>query len=112
MRIELATLESGKGIFAHAYEPGALVLEDERVKLVEAPAISGAVRQKGNRGGRIRQYFHSVMCNHMARPIHFYREETLQQVRRINACRARTCLVTVWVKAASAASADEGGGSG
>ena len=49
MRIELATLEGGKGIFAHAYEPAALVLEDERVTLVRAPTVSGKVRQKANR---------------------------------------------------------------
>ena len=49
MRIELASLEGGKGSFAQAYAPGELVLEDERVSLVEAPAVSGEIRQKGNR---------------------------------------------------------------
>ena len=49
MRIELASLESGKGAFAHAYAPGDLVLDDERVSLPGAPAVSGDIRQKGRR---------------------------------------------------------------
>ena len=49
MRIELASLESGKGAFAHAYELGDIVLKDDRVSLLEAPAVSGGIRQKGNR---------------------------------------------------------------
>ena len=49
MRIELASLEGGKGSFAHTYAPAGLSLEDERVRLVEAPTVSGAIRQKGNR---------------------------------------------------------------
>ena len=56
MRIELANLEGGKGTFAHAYEPGDLALEDERVSLLEPPAVSGGIRQKGSRvhvGGKV-----------------------------------------------------------
>jgi uncharacterized protein len=49
MRIELASLENGKGTFAHAYAPGELVLEDERVRLPGAPTVSGEVRQAGRR---------------------------------------------------------------
>jgi len=49
MRIELATLEGGKGSFAHRYTPGELVLDDERMRLIEPPAVSGHIRQKGNR---------------------------------------------------------------
>jgi DUF177 domain-containing protein len=49
MRIELAGLENGKGTFAHAYAPGELVLEDERVRLLIPPTVSGEFRQKGNR---------------------------------------------------------------
>lgn len=49
MRIELANLEGGKGAFAHAYEPGDIVLEDDRISLLEAPVVSGGIRQKGNR---------------------------------------------------------------
>jgi uncharacterized protein len=49
MRIELASLEGGKGAFAHTYAPDELVLEDDRVRLLEAPAVSGNVRQHGNR---------------------------------------------------------------
>src|SRR6185295_1544647 len=49
MRIELASLESGKGAFAHTYAPDELVLEDERVKLIEPAEVAGKVRQQGRR---------------------------------------------------------------
>ena len=49
MRIELAGLEGGKGAFAHAYAPAELVLEDDRMRLLVAPTISGDIRQKGRR---------------------------------------------------------------
>ena len=49
MRIELATLEQGKRSFAHKYLAGELVFEDDRVSIVEPPAVSGEVRQKGQR---------------------------------------------------------------
>ena len=49
MRIELASLESGKGVFAHKYAPRELALDDERVKLIEPAEVSGKVRQKGSR---------------------------------------------------------------
>ena len=49
MRIELASLEGGKGVFAHTYAPGELALEDERVKLIEPAEVSGKVRLKGSR---------------------------------------------------------------
>ena len=49
MRIELASLESGKGVFAHRYAPDELALEDERVKLIEPADVSGKVRQQGSR---------------------------------------------------------------
>lgn len=46
MQIELASLEGGKGAFAHSYAAGELVLEDERVRLLVPPAVSGNIRQK------------------------------------------------------------------
>lgn len=49
MRIELAGLENGKGTFAHAYAPGELVIEDERVQLLIPPTVSGEIREKGSR---------------------------------------------------------------
>jgi uncharacterized protein len=49
MRIELAGLEGGKGTFAHAYAPGELILEDDRLRLLVAPTVSGEIRQKGRR---------------------------------------------------------------
>ena len=49
MRIELASLENGKRSFAHRYSPGELVLADDRVSILEPPAVSGEIRQKGER---------------------------------------------------------------
>ena len=49
MRIELAGLEGGKGTFAHSYAPGELVLEDDRVRLVSAPTVTGKLFQAGRR---------------------------------------------------------------
>jgi uncharacterized protein len=49
MRIELATLEGGKGVFAHRYAPNELLLEDERLRLLETPVVSGKIRQKKDR---------------------------------------------------------------
>jgi uncharacterized protein len=46
MRIELVSLEGGKGTFAHTYAPDELVLEDDRVRLLVPPAVSGNIRQK------------------------------------------------------------------
>lgn len=49
MRIELASVENGKGSFTHVYAPGELILEDDRVRLLDPPTVSGAVRQAGRR---------------------------------------------------------------
>lgn len=49
MRVELAGLESGRGAFAHAYAPGEIVLEDERLRLIDPPTVSGQLRQEGRR---------------------------------------------------------------
>ena len=49
MRIELSGLESGKGALAYAYAPGELVLEDDRVRLVNPPSVSSQIRQDGRR---------------------------------------------------------------
>lgn len=49
MRIELVGLEGGKGTFANAYAPGELVLEDDRLRLLSPPTVSGQTRQKGRR---------------------------------------------------------------
>ena len=47
MRIELATLENGRGKFSRSYASGELLVEDERVQLLEPPTVSGEVRQTG-----------------------------------------------------------------
>jgi uncharacterized protein len=46
MRIELASLEGTKSEFAHTYEPGELVLVDERIRLVQPPTVSGRILRK------------------------------------------------------------------
>jgi uncharacterized protein len=71
MRIELASLEHGKGAFAHKYSSGEFVLEDDRVSIVEPPAVSGEIRQKGQRlrvagtvSGRVQ-----VECDRCLKPV-------------------------------------------
>lgn len=49
MRIELASLESGKSTFVHSYTDGELVLEDDRLRLLQLPRASGEIRQAGRR---------------------------------------------------------------
>ncbi len=49
MRIELATLEGPKGTFAHSYAEGELVLEDDRLRLVQLPTASGSLRREDRR---------------------------------------------------------------
>ena len=71
MRIELAGLESGKGAFAHAYAPGELVLENDRVRLVAAPTVSGEFLQEGRRvhfSGRLDARM-QVECDRCLKPI-------------------------------------------
>lgn len=48
MRIELARLE-GANQFAHAYAPGELVLQDDRLRLVRLPIVSGEIRRSRGR---------------------------------------------------------------
>ena len=45
--MELASLEGSENNFAHLYEPGELVLSDERVLLVEPPEVSGRIIRPG-----------------------------------------------------------------
>jgi uncharacterized protein len=49
VRIELASLESGKGTFAHAYVEGELVLEEDRLRLAQPPTVSGKIRRADRR---------------------------------------------------------------
>jgi len=49
MQIELASLEGPKAEFAHEYAPGELNLEDEWVRLIVPPSISGQIRRNGGR---------------------------------------------------------------
>lgn len=47
MRIEVEQLEGGAKPFAHLYEPDELILDDERVRLTEAPQVQGRASRKG-----------------------------------------------------------------
>jgi uncharacterized protein len=49
VRIELASLESGKSRFAHTYLEGELVLEEDRLRLVRPPTVQGEVRRADRR---------------------------------------------------------------
>jgi uncharacterized protein len=49
VRIELASLEAGKGTFAHSYAAGELVLQDERLYLLEPPVVAGEIRRADRR---------------------------------------------------------------
>jgi DUF177 domain-containing protein len=71
MRIEIAGLEDGKGAFAHAYAPGELVLEDDRLRLLIAPTVSGNLHQKGRRvhaSGRLAARL-QVECDRCLKPV-------------------------------------------
>jgi uncharacterized protein len=48
VRIELASLEGGKGRLSHQYADGELALEDPRVRLVSPPSIVGRVSLVGS----------------------------------------------------------------
>src|SRR5687768_17024518 len=49
MRVELASLERHGGKFAHNYEPGELDLNEERVRLVAPPRVTGRVQQSDSK---------------------------------------------------------------
>jgi uncharacterized protein len=71
MRIELASLENGKGAFSHAYAVNELSLEDDRVQLLDPPTVSGDVRQSGRRAhvsGRVSGRIH-LECDRCLRPV-------------------------------------------
>jgi len=71
MRIELAGLERGKGEFAYAYALGELVLEDDRVRLLVAPTVSGNIRQKDRRvkvSGRVAARVR-IECDRCLKPV-------------------------------------------
>ncbi|MEK6279589.1 MAG: DUF177 domain-containing protein [Acidobacteriota bacterium] len=71
MRIELASLEGGKGQFAHNYAGGELVLEDGRVRLLSPPQVSGELRTKERRvraNGRVVAQV-QVECDRCLKPI-------------------------------------------
>lgn len=71
MRIELANLEGGKGEFARAYEPGELALEDERLRLVGGPQVSGRIQREGGLvkvSGSVKGHV-QVECDRCLKPV-------------------------------------------
>ena len=47
MRFELSSLEGNSGKFAHDYQPGELILHDERVLLGQPPRVVGRIFRTG-----------------------------------------------------------------
>ncbi len=71
MRIELASLEDGKGTFTHGYSEGEIVLEDDRVRVVSPPQVSSEIRQaegKVNVNGRVESRV-QVECDRCLKPV-------------------------------------------
>lgn len=71
MRVELASLEDGKGKFAYTYEPGELVLEDERLRLASPVTVSGEIRREDARvkvNGRVEARI-QVECDRCLQPV-------------------------------------------
>src|SRR5687767_12804753 len=71
MRIDVESLEGGKGKFAHDYAPGELVIEDERLNVVVPPRVSGEVRVDGDRvkvNGRVTGRI-QLECDRCLKPV-------------------------------------------
>jgi uncharacterized protein len=71
MRIELSGLEGGKGALAYDYAPGELVLEDDRVRLINPPSVSSKIRQEGRRvrlSGTVRGRL-QLECDRCLKPV-------------------------------------------
>src|ERR1043166_4928317 len=71
MRIELANLEGGKGAFSHTYAAGDLVLDDDRLGVLEPPTVSGEIRQRNDKvkvTGRV-QARAQVECDRCLQPV-------------------------------------------
>src|SRR5215207_3737703 len=47
MRIELDKLEGKSSAFAHAYQDGEIILDEENARLTEAPQINGRINRSG-----------------------------------------------------------------
>lgn len=47
MRIELDKLEGNSSTFAHVYEPGELVLDEEHARLTQPPEVRGRLSREG-----------------------------------------------------------------
>lgn len=71
MRVELSSLEGKSGEFAQGYQPGELVLLDERVGLAQPPHVAGRIHEKGRQlfvEGKLTAVA-QVDCDRCLRPI-------------------------------------------
>jgi uncharacterized protein len=71
VRIELASLEAGKGTFAHDYSEGELVVVEDRLRLLQPPRISGDIR-RDDRRAHVRGHVVArvqVECDRCLKPI-------------------------------------------
>jgi DUF177 domain-containing protein len=71
MQIELASIESGKGKFAHIYQPDQLIIEDERIQLTGPAEVSGSIkreRQMFKVEGRLKARI-KIECDRCLQPI-------------------------------------------
>jgi len=80
MRVELASLESGHGSFAHQYAPDELTLDDERIKISQPPTVTGEIRKKagevkvsGSVSGEL-----EVECDRCLQPVKLPVESTFE----------------------------------
>lgn len=71
MRIELASLENGRGSFSHSYAPNEFSLVDSSISLLVPPVVNGEIREKdgavvvsGKVTARVR-----VECDRCLKPI-------------------------------------------
>jgi DUF177 domain-containing protein len=73
MQIELASIEGGKGQFAHVYEPGKLIIGDERIHQAGPARVSGRIKREGQKlkvDGRLETRIH-VECDRCLELIEF-----------------------------------------
>lgn len=71
MQIELASLEDDKRRFTHVYSEGELELQDDRVRVLSPPQVSGEVRQEERSAkvsGRVQSRV-QVECDRCLKPV-------------------------------------------
>lgn len=71
MRIELDKLEGKSDTFAHVYQPEDITLDDEGMRLTEAPEIAGSIKRSGEQvrlRGRVKAQA-EIECDRCLTPI-------------------------------------------